>query len=46
MILLYYKSQGTKINELFSQGTYNFQNLKNETFAIADYKYVNISKFD
>ena len=46
VILLYYKSNGTKINEFFSQGTYNFQKLKKETFAIADYKRVNISKFD
>ena len=43
---MYYKSQGTKINELFSQDTYKFQNMRNETFAIADYKHVNISKFD
>ena len=27
-----------------SQGTYNFQNLKNETLAIADHSYVKISK--
>ena len=26
-------------------GTYNFQNLRNETIAIVDHKHVNISKF-
>ena len=29
----------------FSQGTYNSQNLRNETLAIADQEYVNVSKF-
>ena len=31
-------------NELFSQGTYNFQNLRNETLATADQEYVKMSK--
>ena len=31
-------------NELISQETYNFQNLRNETLAIADHLYVEISK--
>ena len=31
--------------ELFSQRTYNFQILRNETFIIANYKYVKIFKF-
>ena len=33
-----YKSRGTEKIELSSQGTYNFQNLGNETLIIADYK--------
>ena len=36
---------GTKINELFSQWTYNFQILRSETRPIADHKDVDISKF-
>ena len=32
------------MNELFTQGSYNFQNLRNETLAIADHKHVNIFK--
>ena len=35
---MYHKSQEAKINELSSQGTYNFQTLRNETPAIADHK--------
>ena len=45
VILLYFRSQGTERNELFSQGTYNFQNLRNETLAIADHLDLKISKF-
>ena len=32
-----FKSQGTEKFELFSQGTYDSQNLRNETLVIADY---------
>ena len=38
--------QGNEQFELFSQGTYNFQNLGNETLFIADHKNVKKSKFD
>ena len=31
--------------ELFSQGTYNFQTLGNETLTIADYKQAKIFRF-
>ena len=31
--------------ELFSQGVYNFPNLRNETLVIADYKYAKIFSF-
>ena len=44
VVLLYRKSLGTRINELFPQKTYNFQNLRNETLAIADHLEVKISK--
>ena len=40
---LHFKSQGTKKIELSSQGTYNFQILRNETLIIADYKYAKFS---
>ena len=29
---------------IFPQGAYNFQNLRNETMAMADHEYVKISK--
>ena len=45
LIILYFKSQGTEKYELFSQGTYNIQNLSNKTFSIPDHERVNISKF-
>ena len=44
IILLYSKSQKTEENEIFSQGTYSFQNLGNKTLVIADYQYVKISE--
>ena len=31
--------------DLFYQGTYNFQNLRNESLVIADHLHVKISKF-
>ena len=43
-ILLYFKSQGTEKGDLLSQRTYNFEDLRNETMAIADHQYVKISK--
>ena len=45
VVLLYFKPQGTVIYELFSQGTYNFQNLRSKTLAIPDHECVNIFKF-
>ena len=44
VILLYFKSHGTDKYDLFSQGAYNFQNLRNEIMAIDDYEYLKISK--
>ena len=44
VIPLYFRCQGTEEDDLFSQGTYNFQNLRNESMAIADHEYVKISK--
>ena len=44
IILLYFKSQGTEKNGIFSQGTYNFQSLRNQNMAIADHEHVKISK--
>ena len=44
-IVLNFKSQGTEKFELFSQGTYNFQNSRNEIWVIADYEYVKIFSF-
>ena len=41
----YCKSQGIEKFELFSQGTYDFQNLRNETLVIADYDYVKLFSF-
>ena len=43
-IALNFKSQGTEKLELFFQGTYDSQNLRYETLAIADYEYVKISR--
>ena len=40
VVLLYFKSQGTQNNNLFSQRTHNFQNLRNKTMAVADHEYV------
>ena len=34
-----FKFQGTEKFKLFSQGTYNFQNLRNEALVITDYEY-------
>ena len=42
---LIFKSQGTEKRKLSSQGTYNFQNLVNETLIIADNKYPKIFMF-
>ena len=42
---LHHKSQGTLKMSLFSQGTYNFQNLRNETLDIAVRKHLNTLKF-
>ena len=36
--------RGLKEKSFFSQETYSFQNLRNETFAIAGHKHVNIAK--
>ena len=44
-VALNFKSRGTEKFELFSQGTYNFQNLRNETLVIADYEYAKIFSF-
>ena len=44
-IALNFNSHGREKFELFSQGTYNFQNLRNDTLVIADYEYVKISRF-
>ena len=44
-VALNFKSQGTKKFELFPQGTYNFQNLRNETLVIADYEYAKMFIF-
>ena len=44
-IALNFKSQGTEKLELFSQGAYNFQNLRIETRVIADYEYAKIFSF-
>ena len=41
-IALNFKSQTTEKFELFSQGTYIFQNLRYETLVIADYEYAKI----
>ena len=41
---MYLKSQGTE-KRAFLRETYNSQNLRNETPAIADQEYVNVSKF-
>ena len=38
-------SQGSEKFELFSQGTYDFQNVGNETPFIADYKDIKMSSF-
>ena len=43
-IPLNFKSQGTDKHELFSQGTYDSQNSRYETLAIADYEYAKISR--
>ena len=40
-----FKIPGDWKNELFPRGTYNSQNLSNETLAIGDQEYVNDSKF-
>ena len=42
-IALNFKFQGTEA--FLSQGTYNFQNLRNETLVIADYEYAKIFSF-
>ena len=42
---MYFRSQRTEKYELLSQGTYNFQKLKNKTLAIPDQERVNNSKF-
>ena len=39
-VALNFKSQGIEKMKLSSQDTYNIQILENETFIIADYKYV------
>ena len=44
-IALNFKSQGIEKFELFSQDTYNFHNLRNETLVIADYEYAKIFSF-
>ena len=50
IILLYFKSQETEKGALFPkgltipQGTYNSQNSRNETLAIADHEYEKFSK--
>ena len=44
-IALNFKSQGTEKFELFFQGTYNFQDLRNETLVIADYEHAKIFSF-
>ena len=36
--------RGLKKMIFFPQGTYNFQNLRNETMDIAEHEYVKISK--
>ena len=41
---LNFKSQGTENFELFSQGTYDSQNLRYVTLVIADYEHVKISR--
>ena len=43
-IALNFNFQGNEKFELSSQGTYNFQNLRNETLVIADYEYAKISR--
>ena len=43
-ICLNFKSQGTENFERFSQGTYECQNLRYETLAVADYEHVKIFK--
>ena len=42
---LNFKSLANEKVKIFSQGTYNFQNLWNETLITADYEYVKISSF-
>ena len=44
-IALNFKSQGTEKIEDSSQGTYNFQILRNETLIIAEYKHAKFFKF-
>ena len=44
-IALNFKSQGTEKFELFSQGSYNLENLRNETLVIADYEYAKVFSF-
>ena len=43
-IALNFKFRGTEKIELSSEGTYNFQILRNETVIIADYIYAKIFK--
>ena len=40
-----FKIPGDWKNEFFSRGSYNSQTFRNETLAIADQEYVNVSKF-
>ena len=46
MILFNLNSQGNEKVEFFSQGTYNFQNFRNETVFIPDYEDVKKFSFD
>ena len=46
LFLNHVADQGNKKFELFSQGTYNFQNFRNETLFIANYENVKKSAFD
>ena len=44
-LLFNLSSLGNEKFELFSQGTYDFQNVGNETLFIADYEDIKISSF-
>ena len=42
---LNFKFPGNKVIELFPQGTYDFENLRNETLISADYEYLKVLSF-